>query len=107
TSWPRLKQNARGNYREGVGRGTNCAMKMKRTSVYADGSMLGRKKEAAIGALLVHRTVEDAARAVGVSSKTLQRWQKRPEFQAAYAQARRESLTQCMARLQQASSAAV
>jgi hypothetical protein len=71
------------------------------------GSMIGRKKEAAVGALLVHRTIEDAAKAVGVSSKTLQRWQKKPEFKAAYQAARQEALGQCMARLQQASSAAV
>lgn len=71
------------------------------------GSMLSRKQDAAIGALLIHRTVEDAARHVGVSSKTIQRWLKRSEFQAAYSQARKEALSQCMARLQQASSAAV
>ena len=73
------------------------------------GSMLNRKKEAAIGALLTHRTIEDAATAIGISSKTLRlrRWLKRSEFQTAHQQARRESLSQCMARLQQASSAAV
>ena len=82
---------------------------MKRATLRGQvvGSMLGRKQESAIGSLLIHRTVEDAARAVGVSSKTIQRWLKRSDFQAAYQQARREALSQCMARLQQASAAAV
>ena len=37
------------------------------------GAKFGRKKEDAIVALLTTRTVEEAARAVGVSTKTLLR----------------------------------
>ena len=40
-------------------------------------------------------------------NSTLLRWQKEPEFQAAYRQARREAFGQATARLQQASGAAV
>ena len=71
------------------------------------GSKLGRKMEAAVAALLTQRTVEDAARAAGISVSTLLRWQKVPEFSAAYRQARRAAVSQSSARLQQASSAAV
>ena len=39
--------------------------------------------EQAIAALLSHRSVEEAARAVGISANTLLRWMKEPEFQAA------------------------
>lgn len=70
------------------------------------GSKFGRKKEQAIVALLTERNVEEAARAVGISPATLMRWQKEPEFQAAYRNARREAFGQCIARLQKASSAA-
>ena len=71
------------------------------------GEKLARKQEQAIAALLVHRTVEEAANAVGVSAKTLFRWQQQPEFREAYRQARRDAYSQCTARLQHASSAAV
>jgi hypothetical protein len=71
------------------------------------GSKLGRKKELAIAALLSQRNHEEAARVVGISSKTLVRWLKLPEFQAAYQEARRAAFAQSVARLQQASSAAV
>ena len=71
------------------------------------GAKFGRKKEAAIAALLTQRNHEEAARAVGISPKTLLRWQKLPEFQAAYRQALRDAHAQSTARLQQASGAAV
>ena len=64
-------------------------------------------KEAAIAALLTHRSTEEAATAVGVSSVTLLRWQKEPEFDKAYREARRATFRQSVARLQQASGAAV
>ncbi len=35
------------------------------------GTKFGRKKEAAIAALLTHRNIEEAAKAVGISSPTL------------------------------------
>jgi hypothetical protein len=70
------------------------------------GSKFGRKKEAAIAALLTQRTVEDAARAVGISVSTLLRWQKDPEFDAGFRAARRAAYGLTTARLQQGSSAA-
>ena len=71
------------------------------------GAKFGRKKEEAIAALLSQRNVEDAARMVGVDAKTLLRWMKEPEFDAAYREARRAAFGQAVARLQQASGAAV
>jgi len=70
------------------------------------GSKFGRKKEEAIAALLTQRNVEEAARTAGISTATLVRWQKEPEFEAAYREARRAAFKQCIARLQQASSVA-
>ena len=65
------------------------------------------KQEEAIIALLSNRSVEDAARAVKTAPRTLYRWLKEPDFDAAYRQARRAAFRQCAARLQQASGAAV
>lgn len=70
------------------------------------GSKFGRKKEEAIAALLTQRNVEEAARSIGVAPKTLLRWMKLPEFQAAYREARRAAYGQAISRLQQATSAA-
>jgi len=71
------------------------------------GAKFGRKKEDAIVALLTHRTIEEAARAVNVSTKTLLRWQKEPGFDAAYRAAKRAAFNQAIARLHHLSSAAV
>jgi hypothetical protein len=71
------------------------------------GAKYGRKQEEAIAALLSQRNVEEAAKATGVSPKTLLRWLQVPEFQIAYRDARRAAFGQSIARLQQASSAAV
>jgi hypothetical protein len=71
------------------------------------GAKVGRKQEEAIAALLTQRTVEEAAGAAGIGTATLLRWQKQPEFQKAYREARRAAFGQAVARLQQASSAAV
>ena len=65
------------------------------------------KQEAAILALLSNRTVEDAARVVKITPRTLYRWLNEPGFDAAYRQARRTAFGQSTARLQQISSAAV
>ena len=67
---------------------------------------LGRKQEDAIAALLVQRSVEEAARTCGVGTRTLLRWLKTPEFDKAYRTARRAAFGQAVARLQQAGSAA-
>ena len=71
------------------------------------GAKFDHKKEQAIAALLSHRNVEEAARAVGISSNILLRWTKEPEFDAAYREARRTASCQSIARLQDASGAAV
>ncbi len=71
------------------------------------GAKLPRKMEDAIAALLTQRNTEEAAKAIGVSTKTLLRWMKDPEFDAAYRKARRLAFGQSVARLQQASGAAV
>ena len=70
------------------------------------GGKFGRKKEEAIAALLTQRNIEDAAKHIDISANTLLRWLKVPEFAAAYREARRAAYGQCIARLQQASSAA-
>jgi hypothetical protein len=70
------------------------------------GSKFGRKKEAAIEALLTERNLEEAARKAGIGIQTLIRWLKLPEFQADYQEARRTVVSQTNARLQQASGAA-
>lgn len=71
------------------------------------GSKFGRKKEAAVAALLTQRNLEEAAHAAGIVKRTLLRWLKLPEFRAAYLEARRAVFSQSNARLQQASGAAV
>lgn len=53
-----------------------------------------------------YRNIEDAAAAINIATKTLLRWMKLPEFQAAYAEARRAAVSQSNARLQQATGAA-
>jgi len=71
------------------------------------GAKFGRKKEEAIAALLTQRNIEEAARTAGIGTQTLLRWLKVPEFEIAYREARRAAFGQSIARLQQASSAAV
>jgi transposase-like protein len=74
--------------------------------VVGHGAKFGRKRDEAVVALLSQRTIEDVARTVNVSTSTLLRWLKEPEFEAAYREARRCAFGQAVARLQQASSAA-
>jgi hypothetical protein len=71
------------------------------------GEKFGRKKESAVMALLSSRNVEEAARVAGVNPRTLYRWMKDPEFDAAYREAKRAAFSQAIARLHQMSSAAV
>jgi hypothetical protein len=71
------------------------------------GAKFSRKMEEAVAALLTQRNQEEAARAVGIGTATLLRWQKESEFQADYRAARRAAHAQSVARLQQATSAAV
>ncbi len=70
------------------------------------GAKFTRKKEEAIAALLIHRNVEESARAAGIGTQTLLRWLKLPEFVREYRRARREAVHQSIARLQQATGAA-
>ena len=65
------------------------------------GTQFGRKKEEAIVALLTQRNIEEAARSIGVAPNTLLKWQRLPEFQTAYREARRAAFRQAVARLQQ------
>jgi len=81
--------------------------KKSTSQVVGHGSKFGHKKEAAIEALLTQRNVEEAARSIGIGTRTLIRWMKIPEFDLAYLEARRATVSQSNARLQQASSAAV
>jgi hypothetical protein len=70
------------------------------------GAKFERKKEEAIVALLSHRTIEEAANAIGIAPRTMLRWLQIPEFRGAYFKARREVVSQSLARLQQATGAA-
>jgi AICAR transformylase/IMP cyclohydrolase PurH len=63
--------------------------------------------EECIVALLSNRTVEEAARSANISTKTLLRWHKDPEFDTAYGAAKRSAFGQAIARLHHLSSAAV
>jgi hypothetical protein len=70
------------------------------------GAKFGRKKEEAVAALLSHKSVEDAARSVGLNPNPLLKRLQVPEFRALYLQARRAAVQQSVARLQQATGAA-
>jgi hypothetical protein len=67
----------------------------------------GGAKDEAIPVLMTQKNVEEATRSVGISTPTLLRWLKVPEFNDAYRDARRTAFQQATARLQYASSAAV
>ena len=71
------------------------------------GTKFTRKMEAAVTGLLTQKNLEEAARYSGISVATLLRWQKLPEFKKAYRAAQRVVHGQSMARLHQATSAAV
>jgi methylphosphotriester-DNA--protein-cysteine methyltransferase len=70
------------------------------------GAKFERKKEEAIVALLTQRNLEEAARSIGIDPKTLLRWMKDRDFDAAYREARRAAFGQAIARLQQGTAAA-
>jgi molybdenum-dependent DNA-binding transcriptional regulator ModE len=61
----------------------------------------------AIQALLEHSSIEKAAASLGLSYVTLWRWMQEKDFQTRLRAARRQAYSQSVARLQQASSAAV
>src|SRR5882724_10982616 len=64
-------------------------------------------KAAYVAMLFTTPYTEEAAKSVGVSTRTLLRWQKLPVFEKAFREARRATFRQCIARLQQASGPAV
>jgi len=68
---------------------------------------LTRKQEQAILALLSNRSVEDAAKACHTPVRTLFRWLKERDFDAAYRTAKKASFGQGIARLHHLTSAAV
>jgi hypothetical protein len=70
------------------------------------GTKFSHKMDDAVAALLTQRNIDEAARTVGISTATLMRWMKEPEFQKAYRDARRAAVSQAVARLQQSTSAA-
>ena len=70
-------------------------------------SAANRRQDQLVVALLENPTLEKAAAALGISGVTLWRWMQKPEFQAAYREARRKAFSQALGRLQHASSAAV
>src|ERR1019366_888705 len=71
------------------------------------GAKYARKQEEAIVALLTQRNIDEAAKAAGIAPNTLLKWMKQPEFDTAYREARHLAFRQSVARLQQASGAAV
>jgi transposase-like protein len=69
---------------------------------------LTRKQDETIAVLLTVPTIAAAARQVGVGERTLFRWLRQDTaFQAAYRQARRQTVQHAIARVQQATSTAV
>lgn len=71
------------------------------------GSKYPRKRHQAIIALLTQPTMAEAAKAVGVTEKTLLRWWQRPDFRESYREAKTRVVQHAMSRLQQASGQAV
>src|ERR1035437_1143923 len=65
------------------------------------GSKFGRKKEAAIAALLAERNLAEAARVVGIDLSTLKRWLRRPGVSEEDRRAPCGGVEQAPARVQQ------
>src|SRR5271163_4499885 len=72
-----------------------------------DASPESARQARMIVALLEHLTQEKAAAVLGISTVTLWRQMQKPDFAEAYRKARRQAVSLSVARLQQASSAAV
>jgi hypothetical protein len=71
------------------------------------GEKLTRKREAAIAALLSCGSLGESAVACKISESTLRRWQKEPEFQVAYREAKRQLLEGTINRLRSIGAAGV
>jgi transposase-like protein len=70
------------------------------------GARFDQKMEQAVVALLSHRSIEEAAREIGVTANTLLRWMREPEFKTACREARRTVFSHAIGRLQDAAGAA-
>ncbi|MFP5260889.1 MAG: transposase family protein [Blastocatellia bacterium] len=68
---------------------------------------LTRRQELALSSLLSKPTMKEAAEAAGIGETTLWRWLQIKGFHTAYMKARRESVKQGIARLQNATGEAV
>jgi hypothetical protein len=66
------------------------------------GEKLTRNQERSIAALLISPTLADAASRAGVHVNSLRNWLRQPAFAAAFADARKELLTNAVGRLQHA-----
>src|SRR5215469_17787640 len=82
-------------------------MKRNETVLARDGGKGRRKLNEFIAAMLSHSSVEDAARAAGISRVTAWRWLKDPAVQARLREARKDAMNAAMVRLQEAASGAV
>ena len=71
------------------------------------GTKFGRNKEAAIAALLTHRNIEVSSQGCRHQLTDADRLDEGPQFDQEYREARRGAFRQSVARLQQASGAAV
>ncbi len=71
------------------------------------GEKLSRKGEQALAALLQHPTIALAAKATGVSEKTMWRWLQREDFQKRYREAQRSLVDGAIGELQAAMTEAV
>jgi hypothetical protein len=91
---------------EAMSRALRAQIPPRRPSVKGHGAKYGRKREAAIAALLTSKNHEEAARAIDVDLKTLKRWMRLPEFIEEYRRARWEVVEQAYARVQQNTGAA-
>jgi len=64
------------------------------------GDKLTTKQEGAIVALLASPSIAEAAKKVGIGTRTLFRWLQDPAFREAYRDARRETVSHAIAMLQ-------
>lgn len=64
------------------------------------GDKLSRKQEAAVSALLMHGTIGEAAKSIGIHDVTLRRWMLLPSFREAYREAACQLVESALGRLQ-------
>ena len=71
------------------------------------GEKMSRKQEQAIINMLIFPTISEAAKQTGISEVTLWRWLQLSDFADKYRAAKRQAVSQAIARLQQATVMAV